>query len=231
MPDLTPRLSRRRFLRGVALGLAAAGPAAGCTSGRGFSVFGYQLGTEPLYDESVRSVYVPLFQNRVFQTTPYRNAEVELTRAVVREIGTRTPFRVVSDPSRADTELRGCLVGITKTIANRNQQNQTREAELVFTVDVVWLDRRTGEALSNPRQKAKGPGQTDRPVIAPQDVPVFDPSLPPVVAFEDYPVAFPVRLTGRGRVLPELGESNATGEQMAINEAARQIVKMMEKPW
>ena len=35
----------------------------------------------------------------------------------------------------------------------------------------------------------------------------------------------------RGRMLPELGETNATAEQMAINQAAVQIVSMMEKPW
>jgi hypothetical protein len=38
-------------------------------------------------------------------------------------------------------------------------------------------------------------------------------------------------VTGYGRVIPELGESNTTGAQRAVNHIARQIVNMMEQPW
>ena len=34
-----------------------------------------------------------------------------------------------------------------------------------------------------------------------------------------------------GRLIPELGESNATAQQIAIKQLARQIVNLMEEPW
>ncbi|HEY8505380.1 MAG TPA: LPS assembly lipoprotein LptE, partial [Gemmataceae bacterium] len=99
--------TRRAFLTGAVLGLCA-----GCTSDGHFSVLGYS--TKPLYDEDIRTVYVPIFQNRVFQTGPYRGLEFQLTRALIREIEANTPFKVVSDPCRADTELLGTVLTLTK---------------------------------------------------------------------------------------------------------------------
>ena len=94
----------------------------------------YKLGAGALYDSNIKTVYVPVFNNRAFQTTPFRGIEVDITRAVVREIGAKTKFKVVSDCDRADTELKGLVVNISKNILNRNQQNLTREAEVVLTV-------------------------------------------------------------------------------------------------
>ena len=82
------RLTRRRFLT-----LAAVAPLAAVGCRGGFKVFGYQAGADALYDPNIRTVYVPLFNNRAFQTTPYRGFEVDVTQAVVREIGKTT-----SDP-------------------------------------------------------------------------------------------------------------------------------------
>src|SRR5437762_341993 len=114
-------------------------------------IFGYQLGADALYDPNIKTVCVPVFTNRAFQTTPYRGMEVDITRAVVKEIGAKTKFKVVSDPDRADTELRGNIVSIGKNILNRNQQNLTREAEVVLVVDVLWWDLRTCKNLTAPR--------------------------------------------------------------------------------
>jgi len=41
----------------------------------------------------------------------------------------------------------------------------------------------------------------------------------------------PVRVSATGRVLVELGESTATGSQMATKRLAKQIVNMMEANW
>src|SRR5213592_3775037 len=127
---------RIALITGVKLaGLAAL---AGCQGTP--SLFGYKLGAGAIYDSNIKTVYVPVFTNRAFQTTPYRGMEVDITRAVVKEIGAKTKFKVVSDPDRADTELRGNIVSIGKNILNRNQQNLTREAEVVLVVDVLWWD-------------------------------------------------------------------------------------------
>jgi hypothetical protein len=125
-------ISRRRFL---ALGVSAAvGAATGCRNG--YRVFGYNVGADALYDPNIRTVFVPTFNNRAFQTEPYRGFEVDVTQAVIREIGRTTAFRVTSDVGKADTELQGNVVAILKTILNLNQQNQIREAEIQVWVDV-----------------------------------------------------------------------------------------------
>lgn len=210
----------------TAVGVAALAAAVGCQGGPP-TFLGYQLGADAIYDCDIRTVYVPTFSNRAFQTTPYRGIEVDLQRAVVREIGTKTRFKVVSDPERADTELLANVAGIDKTVLNRNQQNLIREADLVLTVDVLWRDLRSGEVLSAPK-RGRAPGA----VVVPADVPpVFDPtnpSPPPPPVVQDAP---PTRLVATGRMLPELGESSTTAAQRAVNAMAVQIVSMMEKPW
>jgi Lipopolysaccharide-assembly len=219
-------LTRRRFLSLAALAPLAA---VGCR-GESMSIFGYQLGANALYDPNIRTVYVPLFNNRAFQTTPYRGFEVDVTQAVIREIGKTTSFRVTSDYEKADTELLGNVVAINKVLVNRNQQNQVREAEVQVWVDVVWRDLRTGEILSNPRPRPI-PGRT---VIDPRiDAPPvpFDPSIdcPPDLRPLEQPI--PVRIIAGGRMIPELGETNASAAQRVQNQIAVQIVSMMEKRW
>ena len=198
---------------------------AGCQNA---SVFGYRLGNESLYDPNIRTVYVPTFNNRAFQTTPYRGMEVDLTRAVVRELGTKTPFRVVSDPERADTELIGNIVAVDKVKLNVNMQNALREGEIVVSVDVVWRDLRDGRILSSPRKGSPVPPGVVPPAITP--IP-FDPDLsqPPPTSVAQ--AALPTRIVASGRLLPELGETNATASKRVIDQLAVQIVSMMEKPW
>ncbi|QDU20789.1 LPS assembly lipoprotein LptE [Urbifossiella limnaea] len=203
--------------------------AVGCQGGAP-TVFGYKLGADALYDCNIHTVYVPTFTNRAFQTGPYRGLELDLQRAVVREIGRRTRFKVVSDPERADTELQANVVGIDKSVLNRNLQNLIREADLVLSVDVLWRDLRSGEILSAPK-RGRQPGPAGVPVIPGDAPPVFDPTNPTPPPPEVVQFAPPTRLVATGRELPELGESSTTAEQRAVNAMAIQIVSMMEKPW
>src|SRR5262245_18623075 len=83
-------------------------------------ILGYT--TQPNYDTSIRTVYVPIFKNNTFR----RGLEFELTRAVIREIEAKTPYKVVSDPCNADTELSGAIIALTKTVINRTQMNEVR---------------------------------------------------------------------------------------------------------
>src|SRR4051812_4723943 len=89
-------------------------PLLSCESGGHFSVFGYT--TKPNYDTCIKTIYVPIFENKTFK----RGMEFDLTRAVVREIEWKTPYKVVSDPSKADTELTGTIIAFNKNILNRN---------------------------------------------------------------------------------------------------------------
>lgn len=204
-------ISRRTFL--ISLPLFTAG----CRSD--FTILGYS--TKPPFDNGIRTVHVPVFKSVMVQTTPYRDLEVDLTSAVVKEINTRTQWKVSSNREAADTELLGVLVRIDKTIMNRTPQNFARELEYAMTCTVVWRDLRTGKVLSNRRPQAR----VETPVTP------FDPSLPPPV--EDCPPekAEPVTVVATSRVIPELGESTSTGMTLINNTMARQIVNMMEQPW
>jgi hypothetical protein len=206
--------------RVVLLALTAAG-LTGCQSGGHFSILGYT--TRPNYDEGIRTVYVPVFENQTF----YRHLEWSLTKAVIREVETKTPYKVVSDRCRADTELSGAIVTVTKNILNRNQLNEVREGEQVVTVGLVWRDLRTGEVLSKPRRT---PSVYPTPGIPALEIPDVGgvPPPPGPAAPADAP---PVLVTGVGTFIPELGESTTTGFQEAINRLAVQIVSQMEKPW
>jgi hypothetical protein len=225
-----PLPTGRRCRLALAALVVAAAAAVGCR-GTTPTLFGYQLGADALYDPDIRTVYVPVFHSRAFQTTPYRGLEVEITRAVVREIGAKTRFKVVSDPDRADTELLGNVVGIDKVVLNRNQQNQIREADVVVNVDVLWRDLRDGRILSGPRTDVPpvaglpvAPGQL--PAVVP-----FDPSVPQPPPVCEVPAVLPVRVVATGRLLPELGETNASATKRVADQLATQIVSMMEKPW
>ena len=222
-----PSFTRRRFLK-----LAAAGSLAGLAGCQHWcpTIFGYQVGAGALYDPNIQTVYVPVFYNRAFQTTPYRGFEVDVSQAVVREIGAKTPFKVVSDCDRADTELLGNIVDISKTVLNRTQQNQTREAEVVVTVDVLWRDLRDGTILSAPR-KPRPPGSG--PYVLPGDPPPvpFDPSVPLPPPPCEVPQVIPARIVAGGRYLQELGETNASASKRVQDQIAAQIVSMMEKKW
>jgi hypothetical protein len=194
------------------------------------SIFGYKLGSDAIYDSNIKTVYVPTFNNRAFQTTPYRGIEADITRAVVREIGAKTSFKVISDCDRADTEIKGLVIAINKNILNRNQQNLTREGEVVLTVDVLWRDLRTGKNLSSLRRGPAQAGILQPGLPEPEPIP-FDPSVPLPPAISPEESWLPVRLVATGRFIPELGESITSAEQRAINQLANQIVSMMEKPW
>jgi hypothetical protein len=105
-------------------------------------------------------------------------------------------------------------------LLNRNQQNQWRDGEVIISASVVWKAK-DGRILSNRR----------RPDSSLPDVPAFDPSLPPPVVIPVEEQAVPVAVIANGRLIPELGESNATAQQIAIKQLARQIVNLMEEPW
>src|SRR5579871_1342240 len=140
-----------------------------CESSGNFTIFGYT--TEPNYDTTIRTVYVPIFNNELITDNVRRGIEVDITKAVVREIELKTPYKVVSDRCRADTELIGRVVNLNKDVLNRNPLNEIREGQTTLTVEITWRDLRTGEILSKPRP-AGGvmtpiPGQPAAEVLVP----------------------------------------------------------------
>ncbi len=169
-----------------------------------FTILGYT--TRPNYDPGIRTIRVPIFKNNTY----IRGLEFDLTRAVIREIQSKTPFRVVAADCAADTELTGTITTLNKIAINRTQLNEIREGQTTLAVEIVWRDLRTGEVLSQPRPKSDPDG----------------PPPPPPDA-----VAKPLLIQSLGTYIPELGGSTTTSLQENVNRLAVQIVSKMEIPW
>jgi hypothetical protein len=176
-----------------------------------FTILNYT--TRPNYDTSIHTVRVPIFEN----VTLRRGLEFDLTRAVIREIEAKSPYKVVSAGCAADTELKGRIVTLNKNLLNRNQLNEVLEAETILSVEIVWRDLRTGEILSRPRLGRPGDPLPPPPTLAPGAPP---PPPPP-----------PVLVQSVGGFIPELGGSLTTAEKQNVDRLAIQIVSMMEIPW
>jgi hypothetical protein len=95
------------------------------------------------YTASVRSVSVPIFQNRSY----VRNFEFDLTEAVIKRITTSTPYQVTGEAA-ADTILRGTITDISMSELSRDSRTGlTNEMMVKVTMDFEWTDLRTGKPL------------------------------------------------------------------------------------
>lgn len=173
-----------------------------------FSVFGYT--TQPNYDTGIRTVWVPIFKNDTF----YKELEFELTKSVIREIETKTPYKVVNCKEDADTELLGRIINFNKNVVLSNQLNEIREGQGILSVELVWRDLRPGfgEAVLS----RQGPMQRPDPFAPPPD-----PNAPP-------PPVPPLLVQATGNFIPELGGSLNAAQIQIIDRLAVQIVSMME---
>jgi len=168
---------------------------------------GYKFGS--VHDTRIRTVRVPVFQNKSYRL----GVEDDLTRAVIKEIENRTPYKVVSGGQEADTELTGTIVSIGKNVINRNPLNEIREGETTLAVEIYWRDLRSGELLSQPRKKsAPLPAALDPTPEAPQP-------------------EKPLLVTTTANFIPELGQSMNSAQIKACEKLADQIVGLMENPW
>ena len=135
--------------------IAAALAVSGCAS--------YQVGQATLFRPDIRTVHVPVFESDSLR----RNLGERLTEAVVKEIESRSPYKVVGTPD-ADSILSGRLVTETKRAVAENQNDDVRDIETDVTVEVRWISRR-GEMLMQRSSIPFGPLNT---VVA-EDVQFF----------------------------------------------------------
>lgn len=110
--------------------------------------------TAELYRDDVRSVALPIFENRTFE----RGVETDLAEALAKEIQRRTPYGLSRSASGgtagvaaalgADTELTGTVVRVKRQrLARTADTGLPQEIEVRVVVDVQWRDRRSGEVL------------------------------------------------------------------------------------
>lgn len=139
-------MSRNRGIRirletAVAVTLLAL--AAGCAS--------YQVGHSSLFRPDIRTVHVPVFESDSFR----RNLGERLTEAVVKEIESRTPYKVVASLD-ADSVLSGRIVDERKRAVAENANDDVRDIESSMSVEVRWVSRR-GEMLMQRSSMPLGP--------------------------------------------------------------------------
>jgi len=136
MNHLLPNFRVLRVLRGwfILLLIAFSFFSSGCAS--------YHIGNRLLYPAEVRTVYVPMFESNSFR----RGLGERLTEAVVKEIEAKTPYKVVSDRSKADSILSGRIVEETKRVLVPSLTGDAREIQVGMRVEVRWEDAK-GNAL------------------------------------------------------------------------------------
>ena len=139
MHDCTPGESPSRFPRPALpqgprrrpppwLIIATGALCAGCA--------GYQVGTRSLYEPTIATVYVP-----VFESDSYRpNLGERLTEAVVKQIELKTPYKV-ADSADADSILTGRIVTERKRVVVEDSFGEPRDTGATFSVEVRWLTR------------------------------------------------------------------------------------------
>jgi len=103
---------------------------------------GYSM--QPLHRGDVRTVAVPIFSSKEFR----RELEFDLTRQVVKFIELRTPYKVVHDRKRADTELRGEITTLYAPVLTEDTDtDRPQDIQVTITCWFEWKDLRTGEVL------------------------------------------------------------------------------------
>lgn len=99
--------------------------------------------TASTYDQSVRSIAVPMFDNTTFNI----GQEAYLTEAIIKELRTSTPW-IVTSPGNAETTLSGSIVRSDLIPYSRESEiGLVQEVGVRFTVDFEWVDNRTGKTL------------------------------------------------------------------------------------
>ena len=123
-----------RFVRGALVLLALL--TAGC------SLKGYSNRT--MYPKDVTSVCVRMFDNRTF----WRNMEYDLTDALSKRIEAKTPYKIISNDSLADTVISGQITDVQKSILIRDRDTGSAlQNEVLIQAVVSWKNLKTGTLL------------------------------------------------------------------------------------
>lgn len=125
----------------------------------GLAMVGCGYSNESLYRDSVRTVYVDMFQSQSFR----RGIEFQLTEAIRKQISRTTPYKN-AERNRADTLLEGEVLEWDEAAIGRDfVSNRAREVAGTLLVRYRWQDRRTGRLLVE-RERAITTVQYVRPV-------------------------------------------------------------------
>jgi len=109
----------------------------GCESPGGYS-------SAQLYQEGITSVYVEMFDNQSFR----RGIEYELTDALAKRIEAQTPYKVVSNPDKADTVIGGQILQAGVAVLSiERQTGRAIERQVRLRAVVSWKNLKTGQFI------------------------------------------------------------------------------------
>ena len=99
---------------------------------------------KPLYTDEVKSVFVEMFDNTTFE----RDLEYDLTDAIAKRVEEETPYKIISDKSRADTVLSGKITGIGSSALTLDRDTgRALENQTEITAEFSWKNLKTGQYL------------------------------------------------------------------------------------
>ncbi len=96
-----------------------------------------------MFPPGIRTVHVPVVRNDTFR----HDLGIRLTEAIVREIETRTPYKVTGDPA-ADSTLTVRVVSETKNVLTETSDDDPRALDASVTAQATWTGRQ-GQMLMN----------------------------------------------------------------------------------
>lgn len=102
---------------------------------------GYTWGST--FRKDIKTVAIPAFGTKSLS----RGDEIALTQALIAQIESRTPYKVVP-ADRADTVLEGLVTSVgTGTVSIDNKTAIPQESTYTISVDFTWKDLRSGQIL------------------------------------------------------------------------------------
>jgi hypothetical protein len=123
--------------------------------------------TKEVFPKQYQTVAVPMFENRTF----YRGIEFDLSEALVKQIESRTPYKV-APPNVADTMLAGSITNIEQDRISRTfTGNVPQEMEVRVTVNFEWKDLDRAQTIrSRAGFEAVGRYLPTRPISEPFEI-------------------------------------------------------------
>ncbi len=111
----------------------------------------------PLYTTQVETIYVEMFKNRSF----WRDVEYDLTDALAKRIEIDTPYKIVSSPDRADSQISGQILYIGQSLLTIERERGTAlEKEVQIQAVVNWKNLKSGKLLIDNRRVSAAAGYT-----------------------------------------------------------------------
>ena len=99
---------------------------------------------QSLYSQDIKSVYVEMFDNTTFR----RDLEYDLTDAIAKRIEAETPYKIISNRSRADTIISGKITGIdVSTVTMEPETGRALENQADVVAVFSWKNLQTGEFI------------------------------------------------------------------------------------